>query len=194
MTTVRYAGLLASAALVLSGLAYAQDKGAQDKGGAGGQPVAQAAAAQDGSGNPAAVSDDDGKWSDKDSNPTYKIGPDGKVDYYTYVGFVRYSANCLQCHGPDGLGSTYAPSLVDALHHLSYGDVLSTVAGGKKDVSAAQELVMPALGENKNVMCYIDAIYIYLRARSDGALGRGRPEKHDAKPESFNKNEDQCMG
>ena len=190
MTPVRYAGLLAAAALALSGLAYAQDK----SGDTGGQSTTQAAAAQDGSGNPVAVSDDDGKWSDKDGNPTFKIGPDGKVDYYTYVGFVRYSANCLQCHGPDGLGSTYAPSLVDALHHLSYGDVLSTVAGGKKDVSAAQELVMPALGENKNVMCYIDAIYIYLRARSNGTLGRGRPEKHEAKPESFNKSEDQCMG
>jgi methanol metabolism-related c-type cytochrome len=186
---VRYAGLLA-AALVLSSLAYAQDKGSN----AGGQPAAQDVSVQDGSGNAAAVSDDDGKWADKDGNPTFKIGPDGKVDYYTYVGFVRYSANCLQCHGPDGLGSTYAPSLVDALHHLSYGDVLSTVAGGKKDVSAAQELVMPALGENKNVMCYIDAIYIYLRARSDGVLGRGRPEKHETKPESFTKNEDQCMG
>lgn len=147
----------------------------------------------DASGNPVAVSSDDGKFVDKDGNPTFKI--DGKsVDYYTFAGYVRYTANCMQCHGPEGLGSTYAPSLVNALHTVSYGDFLGIVAGGKKNVDASQQLVMPALGENKNVMCYLDAIYVYLRARSDGAVERGRPAEHAPKPESFSKNEDQCMG
>jgi methanol metabolism-related c-type cytochrome len=145
-------------------------------------------------GNPAAVSSEDGKYADKDGNPTYKVDKDGKVDFYSYIGFVRYSANCLQCHGPDGLGSTYAPSLVDSLKTLNYGDFLATVAGGKKDVSASQELVMPSLGENKNVMCYIDAIYIYLRGRSTGAIGRGRPAAHEPKPAAFSVAEDSCMG
>jgi hypothetical protein len=54
--------------------------------------------------------------------------------------------------------------------------------------------VMPANGENKNVMCYIDAIYVYLRARGDDALGRGRPPNHAPKPASFTKAEDECMG
>ena len=106
----------------------------------------------------------DGEYLDADGNPTFRIAQDGIVDWYTYAGYVRYGANCLQCHGPDGLGSSYAPSLVDPAKSLSYGDFLATVAGGKKDVSAAQELVMPALGTNPNVMCYIDAIYVYLRA------------------------------
>ena len=52
----------------------------------------------------------------------------------------------------------------------------------RQDVSASQHLVMPALGENKNVMCYIDAIYVYLRARADGAVGRGARTKHEPKP------------
>jgi methanol metabolism-related c-type cytochrome len=147
----------------------------------------------DGSGDPQSVSSQDGKYLDKDGNPTFNI-KDGKVDWYTYVGYVRYAANCLQCHGPDGLGSTYAPSLVNSLQHLSYADFLATVAGGKQDVSASQQLVMPALGENKNVMCYIDAIYVYLRARSDGALGRQRPDQHEPKPPAFATAEDQCMG
>jgi hypothetical protein len=34
---------------------------------------------------------------------------------------------------------------------------------------------MPAFGTNPNVMCYLDDIYAYLRARSDGVIGRGRP-------------------
>jgi methanol metabolism-related c-type cytochrome len=156
--------------------------------------LASGIAYADGSGDPAAVSSDNGKYADKNGTPTFKIGPGGKVDYYTFAGFVRYSANCLQCHGPDGLGSTYAPSLVDALKTLSYTDFYATVAGGKQNVSASENLVMPALGQNKNVMCYIDAIYVYLRARSDGALGRGRPAEHDPKPEAFSKAEDSCMG
>jgi methanol metabolism-related c-type cytochrome len=148
----------------------------------------------DGSGDPAPVSVDEGKYVDKAGNPTFKVMEDGKVDFYSYIGFVRYSANCMQCHGPDGLGSTYAPSLVNSLKTLSYGDVLATVAGGKRNVSASENLVMPALGENKNVMCYIDAIYVYLRGRSDGAIGRGRPAEHEPKPGAFGATEDSCMG
>ena len=36
-------------------------------------------------------------------------------------------------------------------------------------------------------MCYVDDIYVYLRARADGALGRVRPAKHDDKPAEFAK-------
>lgn len=146
-----------------------------------------------GSGDPKAVSSRDGEYFDKDGNPTFHI-ENGKVDWYTNSGFLRYGANCLACHGPDGLGSSYAPSLVDALKILSYTDFYAIVAGGKKDVSASQDLVMPAFGTNKNVMCYIDPIYVYLRARADGALGRGRPANSEPKPEAFSKAEDQCMG
>ena len=41
---------------------------------------------------------------------------------------------------------------------------------------------MPALGDNPNVMCYIDDIYIYLKARADGGLPRGRPPSALDKP------------
>lgn len=151
-------------------------------------------AVSDGSGDPKAVSEADGKWADKDGNPTFKVEPDGKVDWYTYVGFTRYSAECLRCHGPDGMGSTYAPALFDSMKRLSYSEFYAIVAGGKKDVSASQELVMPALGEDKNVMCFIDAIYVYLRARADDAILRGRPPQHAPKPDAFTKAEDSCMG
>ncbi len=100
----------------------------------------------------------------------------------------------MQCHGPAGLGSSFGPSLVDALKSLSYTDFLSIVAQGKKDVNVAQELAMPSFGINPNVMCYIDPIFVYLRARSDGAVGPERPEKHAPKPDAFAKAEDACMG
>lgn len=145
-------------------------------------------------GDPTAVSSQDGKYADKDGMPTYKVDAKGKVDFYSYIGFVRYSANCLQCHGPDGVGSTYAPALIDSLKSLTYPEVLTTVAQGKKDVSSSSNLVMPSLGDNKNVMCYMDAIYIYLRARSTGAIGRGRPADHEPKTAAFSADEDACMG
>jgi methanol metabolism-related c-type cytochrome len=148
----------------------------------------------DGSGDPAAVSSDDGQYADKDGNPTFKIDKDGTVDWYTSVGYVRYTANCMQCHGPDGLGSSFGPSLVDALQTLSYSQFTDTVTNGKQNVSASQDLVMPAFGTNPNVMCYLDAIFIYLRARSDGALGRGQPQKSAPKPAGYSKAEDACMG
>jgi len=151
-------------------------------------------AVTDGSGDPSTVKSDDGKWSDKNNNPTFKVEPDGTVDWYTYVGFTRYSSECLRCHGPDGVGSTYAPALMESMKRLSYTDFYAVVASGKKDVSSAEQLVMPTNGENKNVMCFIDAIYVYLRARADDAIGRGRPAKHAPKPEGFTKAEDECMG
>ena len=151
-------------------------------------------AVTDGSGDPTAVKSDDGKWTDKDGNPTFKVDADGSVDWYTYIGFTRYSAECLRCHGPDGMGSTYAPALMDSMKHLSYLDFYATVAGGKQAVSSSQELVMPAEGANKNVMCFVDAIYSYLRARGDGAIGRGRPDKHAPKPAGYEKMQDDCMG
>ncbi len=153
-----------------------------------------AGASTDPSGNPAVASTQDGSYFDKKGYPTFKISKDGTVDWNTYIGYVRYTANCMQCHGPDGMGSSYAPVLVNSLRYLTYGQFLATVAGGKKSVNSSQDLVMPSFGTNKNVMCYVNDIYVYLRARSDGALGRGRPAKHAPKPAAFTKAEDQCMG
>jgi methanol metabolism-related c-type cytochrome len=152
------------------------------------------AAIADPPGDPKAVSSPNGEYMDKDGNPTYNISKDGTVDWYTNVGFVQYGANCLSCHGPDGLGSSYAPSLVDALKSLSYADFTATVIQGKKDVSNSSDLVMPSFGENKNIMCYLDPIYIYLRARSTGALGRGRPDKMEKPPAEFDKSVNACFG
>jgi methanol metabolism-related c-type cytochrome len=140
------------------------------------------------------ASDKDGKYFNADGDPTYKIDPDGTVDWYTFSGFRRYNAECLRCHGPDGAGSSYAPALLDSLKTMSYTDFLATVAQGKKDLGAGQEKVMPSLGVDKNVMCYIDDIYVYLKARSDNALPRNRPEKHAAIPASWKDAENSCMG
>jgi methanol metabolism-related c-type cytochrome len=144
--------------------------------------------------DPAAVKSEDGKYFDKEGNPTFKVGADGTVDWYTYSGYRRYHSECHVCHGPDGMGSTYAPALTNSLKTMSYGDFVSVVASGRKNVSSSQENVMPALGDNPNVACYMDDLYIYLRARAHNAVGRVRPAKKEDKPEAYAQAESSCMG
>lgn len=140
------------------------------------------------------ASEKDGRYFDSDDNPTYNIDDKGKVDWPTYSGFQRYNAECLRCHGPDGMGSSYAPALVDSLKTMDYQTFLATVAQGRKDLINGQDKVMPSLGDDKNVMCYIDDIYTYLKARSDDALGRNRPADHDSKSKTWQAAQDSCMG
>lgn len=145
-------------------------------------------------GNTKAVSQSNGVWSDKNGAPTYKISKDGSVDWGTFDGYLRYNDTCLRCHGPDGAGSSYAPDLAEALKHINYSQFIAFVAGGIKQVNASQDLVMPSFANDKNVMCFIQEIYAYLRARSTGAVGRGRPAKHAPAPKGFNEASYKCLG
>ena len=142
---------------------------------------------------PKAVKDADGKYLDSKGDPTFNVKADGTVDWYTYSGYRRYHAECHQCHGPNAEGSTYAPALKDSLKRINYAEFYGIVVGGKQTLGGGQEKVMPALGENKNVMCYIDDIYVYLRARSADAVGRGRPEKHEDKPPAASAAAQACL-
>jgi methanol metabolism-related c-type cytochrome len=106
---------------------------------------------------------------------------DGKVDQHTYNGWRRYTESCLRCHGPDGAGSSYGPALVDSLKSMSEDQFKEVVINGRKNVNTAVENVMPPFGEAEDVVTYLDDIYGYLKARSDGVLPRGRPERFDQK-------------
>jgi methanol metabolism-related c-type cytochrome len=151
-------------------------------------------AVADGAGDPAAVKEDDGKHYDKAGNPTYKVQSDGTVDWFTYSGFRRYHSECHVCHGPDGEGSTYAPGLSNSLRSIDYGAFANAVVNGRKNVNTAQDSVMPGFGTNRNVMCYLEDIFIYLRARANDAVPRGRPAKHEDKPKSAAEAENGCLG
>ena len=67
----------------------------------------------------------------------------------------------------------YAPALANSLKTMGYAEFFGTVVGGKQDLTNGKENVMPAFADNKNVMCYLNDIYVYLRARSHGC-GRAR--------------------
>jgi mono/diheme cytochrome c family protein len=96
---------------------------------------------------------------------------DGKVDARTYNGYRRYHAVCYHCHGPDGMGSSFGPSLVD---HLLDIEIFRRIVHDGQSSGAA---VMKGFSGDPNVAPYVDDIYAYLQARADGELGRGRPDR-----------------
>lgn len=116
--------------------------------------------------------------SGQDTEKPYVV-KDGKVDRATFNGWRRYTESCLRCHGPDGAGSSYGPSLVDSLKNMSEEDFKEVVINGRVNVGTRAENVMPPFGQVEDVALYIDDIYGYLKARSDGVLDRGRPERFD---------------
>ena len=101
----------------------------------------------------------------------------GKVDKKTYNGWRRYTESCLRCHGPDGAGSSYAPSLVDSAKTMTQDQFNEIVVNGRVNVNAANENVMPPFGTVEDVVTYLDDIWAYLKARADGVVGRGRPPR-----------------
>ena len=148
----------------------------------------------DGTGDPKAVKSEDGKYFDKEGTPTYNVAGDGTVDWFTYSGYRRYHSECHVCHGPDGMGSTYAPALIDSVKRLSYQDFIAVIIQGRQNVGTSAQSVMPSFGTNKNVVCYLDDIYVYLRARADGAVERVRPPKREDKPQAAIDAEKTCLG
>ena len=107
---------------------------------------------------------------DRLSAKFYRI-VDGKVDARTFNGYRRYHAGCNHCHGPDGMGSSFGPSLVDRLPDIEA--FRHIVREGRSSGTA----VMKGFADDPNVAPYVDDIYAYLEARADGVLGRGRPVK-----------------
>ena len=98
---------------------------------------------------------------------------DGKVDKRTYNGFRRYNAVCNHCHGPDGVGGSFGPSLIEA--PMMIEEFRDAVLAGR----AKGNFVMKGFADDPNVAPFVDDIYAYLRARTDGIIGRGRPPQAD---------------
>jgi mono/diheme cytochrome c family protein len=84
-------------------------------------------------------------------------------------GYRRYNSACNHCHGPDGVGSTFAPSLIE--QPLSFARFRAIVEQG----SASAASVMRGFAGDPNVAPHVRDIYLYLEARAEGSIGRGRP-------------------
>src|SRR5262249_49387869 len=98
-------------------------------------PLVVGPAFADGSGDPAAVKQEDGKDYDKEGNPPYRVQSEGPVDWSPYSGFRRYHSDCHTCHGPDGEGSSYGPALKNSLKTMSYPDFSAVVVQGRTNVN-----------------------------------------------------------
>lgn len=141
-----------------------------------------------------AVTFEAGRWYAENGVPTYKIEEDGTIDWASYSGFRRYHSECHVCHGPEGEGSSYAPALKNSALNMDYYDFVDVVTNGRQKVNASENSVMPAFGTNANVMCYLDDIYTYLKARGTDAIPRGRPAKRAEKPDETREAEASCLG
>jgi mono/diheme cytochrome c family protein len=86
-------------------------------------------------------------------------------------GYRRVNGACVHCHGPDGAGSTFAPSLVSRpmAPELFRSVVLMGTTNGAG--------VMRGFSGDPNVAPYIDAMFAYLEARRKGVVRRGRPSE-----------------
>jgi mono/diheme cytochrome c family protein len=126
---------------------------------------------------------------------------DGKVDDATYLGWRAFHSGCHICHGVGAGGTVAAPNLVERIKDLSAQDFTTKVltsyrfvfdsseVGGEDTTAVRQkmleeilrrergELVMPAWEQSSTVRPHVLDIYGYLRARADGVLGPGTPEK-----------------
>lgn len=101
-------------------------------------------------------------------------GDECKIDLWLTRGYRAFS-QCQVCHGLTGEGSTIGPSLTKKLQEIDrerFDDVVTNGYSG-------QIGEMPGWKENPNVMNYLDNLYAYLMARSDGVLPGGRLQRYD---------------
>jgi len=106
----------------------------------------------------------------QDQTPLYTVVDGYKVDPFTMKGFRTWrAAACDRCHGANQEGLV-GPSLVNSLKTLSKADFVKTVRDGRLDKG------MQSFGTSQQVMDNIDALYAYLKGRSDGAITRAKVE------------------
>ena len=134
---------------------------------------------------------------------TYRV-VDGKVDWGTYAGWFTYHLSCHMCHGQDASGTDVAPDLRQSLKTMTQVEFANKILaryrilGPSPDVppdessrkSLANEVLQQRRGERGRVEMpvwladpgmkpHVLDLYAYLKARSDGAIGPGRPKTID---------------
>jgi mono/diheme cytochrome c family protein len=91
------------------------------------------------------------------------------VDQATADGAKLYKRErCETCHGQTGEGSAAFPNLLESMKKLSKEQFVEVVMNGRN--------AMPAFKANAKVAGGIDALYTYLKGRSDGTVPPGELE------------------
>ncbi|MFO1318730.1 MAG: cytochrome c [Burkholderiales bacterium] len=101
----------------------------------------------------------------------YTVVDGYKVDARTMKGFRTWrAAACDRCHGPNQEGLV-GPSLLNSLKTLTKEEFVKTVTEGRLEKG------MVSFKESPQVMQNLDALYAYLKGRSDGAITRTKVEE-----------------
>ncbi|HEX2250937.1 MAG TPA: c-type cytochrome [Gemmatimonadales bacterium] len=103
----------------------------------------------------------------------YHQAPRDTVSQEVYDGWKQYNLNCARCHGEDVLGTTIAPHL---LLSLKPNGPINTKEAFIQTVCAGRpEKGMPSWCALGMEMPKIEQMYAYVKARSEGKMGPGRP-------------------
>jgi mono/diheme cytochrome c family protein len=129
---------------------------------------------------------------------TYRI-VDGKLDKGAYAGWFIYHLSCFMCHGQDAMGSDVAPDLRKSMKTMSQiqfankvlvryrilgipgGPPTEALRDSVRDEVLHQRrgpagtLRMPVFPDDPGMKPHVLDLYAYLKARSDNAIGPGRP-------------------
>jgi len=100
----------------------------------------------------------------------YHTAPKDTVSEVVYTGWKYFNLNCARCHGEDVSGTTLAPHLIDSFKSgkVDHDEFWRVVHGSRAEKG------MPnwsgIIDDQK-----LEAIYQYVKGRSDGKLHPGRP-------------------
>jgi cytochrome c len=89
-----------------------------------------------------------------------------------YDGWKVYHSYCDRCHGQDAIGSSFAPNVRQSVgaNGMTESAFASVVADGRSDKG------MPAF-KTMVTDAQLGQLYAYVKARSAGTLGPGRPKR-----------------
>ena len=108
----------------------------------------------------------------------YHPPPRDTVDVPLYKGWQQYSLQCARCHGEDAQGSSFGPSLLEALKpegEVPTREEFLHVLGG-----ARSEKGMPSAEKMGLDSVYFAGLYDYLKGRSEGRFHGGRPARRES--------------
>lgn len=103
----------------------------------------------------------------------YHAVPRDTVSAPVYEGWKQFAMNCARCHGDFGVGTSFAPALIESVKPTGTIPTLElfiqTVCAGRLDKG------MPAWCSLGLEMSAMQEIHAYLMERADGRVGVGRP-------------------
>ncbi len=103
----------------------------------------------------------------------YHTAPLDTVSQQVYDGWKQYNLNCARCHGEDVQGTTIAPHLIVSLK--PDGPIKTKELFVQTVCAGRPEKGMPSWCALGMEMPTIEAIYSYVKGRSDAKIHPGRP-------------------